>query len=103
MKTTPKTIIIENVQIESRPKRTIIIPVEITTISSSKNSTAYLVHDVVTKKGGYKTIDLMSQEQIDYVIESTAKDLYRIKEKLSGYPEFATAIPHLESAIESLK
>lgn len=60
------------------------------------------VFEVVSVKGGYKSFDAFTPEDIDYVKKSAIGQLNYWKNKLSVYREFEKAVKHIALAVESI-
>lgn len=59
------------------------------------------VYEVTTRDEGYKSIDTFDSRDVEFVRQSTIRQLTSLKEKLKIYKEFKTVIFYLDKAIES--
>lgn len=68
------------------------------------NSLLIPVYEVVTinKERGYRSINVMTQSDVDQVKRATLKDLASIKAKLESYEDFETTRLHIQNALQSL-
>lgn len=62
------------------------------------------VYEVVTVNGnrGYKSIQVMTQGDVEQVKRATLKDLASIKSKLAAYENFNQTISHISDAMDTL-
>lgn len=83
--------------------RTILNNIQIRTIINGEERQIG-VFEIITKKDGssYKSIMAMDKNDIEYVRQSTLRELQHIKDKLSFYQKFNSAIFHIEKAQEEL-
>lgn len=68
------------------------------------NSLLIPVYEVITinKERWYRSINVMTQSDVDQVKKATLKDLASIKAKLESYEDFESTRLHIQNAMESL-
>lgn len=78
------------------------IEVHVISDGSPKRLRVYEVVRMQDNQGVYKNIETFSNDDIDYVAQSTAKSIKLYRDKLSNYDQFTSVVKHLDDAIEEL-
>lgn len=81
--------------------RTLINNIQITVIGDGKPRFVS-VYDVVSKDGGYKSLNTMNPNEVQFVIKSTKMQLEFIREKLKMFKDLENVLCHIENAINAL-
>lgn len=68
------------------------------------NTSSIPVYEIVTvnNERGYKSIQVMTQSDVDQVKRATLRDLASIKAKLAAYENFNQTIGHISDAMDTL-
>ena len=81
--------------------RTILNNIEVTVITDGEPR-QIAVFEITTRSEGYKSITTLTSEDVDYIRESTARQLTTMRDKLRTYKSFKRVISYLTKAIDAI-
>ena len=79
--------------------RTILNNIEVTIITDGEPR-EIAVFEVTTRSEGYKSVDTLTNEDIDFIRANTLRQLNTMKHKLKTYKEFDKVLFYIDKAIE---
>lgn len=79
--------------------RTILNNIEVTIITDGEPR-EIAVFEVTTRSEGYKSVDIFTNEDVDFVRASILRQLNTMKSKLKTYKEFDKVLFYIDKAIE---
>lgn len=79
------------------------IEVHIIADGAPKHIRVYEVVKMENGNGVYKDIETLNSDDVDYIAQSTIKQISLYKTKLSNYEQFQTVVSHLNGAITELE
>lgn len=81
--------------------RILINNIQVVTVGDGKPR-SISVYEVTSKEGGYKSLNTMNPNEIQFVIKSTKIQLEFIREKLKMFKDLESVLCHIENAIKEL-